>query len=124
MKLNPIFSDHMVFAAERPIRVYGEGDGAVCVEFAGQTAYAKSENGRWPDQFETMRCGGAYELSVRCAEETIVRKDIFVGEIYLCSGQSNMQMQLHETQFVPERYADEDILRFFATRRMSGEMVL
>ncbi len=124
MILNPIFTDHMVFAANKPIRVYGEGEGMVCVEFANQSAEVCAENGKWLAQLKPMERGGAYELKVRSLRpngEEIILRDIHVGEVYLCAGQSNMQVQLHETAFEPECYTDESRLRFFSTKRVEKE---
>lgn len=121
MKLNPIFTDRMVFAADKPIRIYGEGEGLIHAEMAGKAAEAYAENGRFMLQLPPMKCGGGYTLRVRSQVEEIVLSDICVGEVYLCAGQSNMQVKLSEIRFEPERYADECRLRFFTTERVEQE---
>ncbi len=121
MKLNSIFTDHMVFAANKPIRIYGEGEGTIRVEFAHQCVEVCAENGKWLAELEPMERGGAYELRVCSNAEEAILRDIYVGEVYLCAGQSNMQVQLQETAFESERYEDESRLRFFATKRVEKE---
>ena len=60
MKLDNIFSSHMVFAANKPIKVYGKGEGEVTVNFAGIETKATAQNGRWYAEFEPMNYGGPY----------------------------------------------------------------
>ncbi len=121
MKLDSIFTHHMVFAQGKPIRVYGEGSGSIRVEFAHQIAEVCAQNGKWLAELAPMQCGGAYTLRVSSGQEEIILNDIFVGEVYLCAGQSNLQVKLGETQFAPERYEDESRLRFFTTSRVEKE---
>lgn len=113
-----IFTDHMVLAADQPIRVYGKGSGPVCVSLNGETASAQAENGRWLVTLPAMPCGGPYQLTMACESETITLQDVYVGRVYLCAGQSNMQMILGDTDFPAEKYEDNHLLRFFATARL------
>ena len=47
LKLNPLFSDNMVLACGRPVRVFGEGDCEVTVRFLGEEKTVKCENGKF-----------------------------------------------------------------------------
>ena len=117
MKLNPMFTSHMVFAAGKPIRVWGEGCGTVSASFAGQTITAEAD-GRWELSFPAMICGGPYEMRLSLNGEEITLTDVWVGEVYLFSGQSNMQFKLYESNYPREKWEDEPRARMFATERI------
>ena len=118
MRLNPIFTSHMVFAADKPVRIYGEGEGDITVSMAGQIKKTAAQNGKWMAELEKMPCGGPYELIISSGTEKIVLEDVWMGQVYLCAGQSNMQLRLEETLFPQEQYESNGSLRFFATARM------
>lgn len=118
MKLDPIFSDSMVFAAGKPIRIYGEGAGEGTLRFAGQSQGIKSEGGRWGVEFAPMEYGGPYTLVFEFAEEKISFKDIYIGEVYLFAGQSNMQFKMKESSAPKELYEGLSSLRIFSTERI------
>ena len=54
MKLHPIFTDRMVLPANKPLRIFGEGDKAVTVSLSGQTAEAVPCEGKWQAQLSPM----------------------------------------------------------------------
>lgn len=101
MKLASLFTDGCVFQRRKPICVFGEGDGRVTVEFLGAEVAADSCDGKWLVTLPAAEAGGAYEMVVRlesCAQvggtppcETIVLKDILIGEVFIAAGQSNME---------------------------------
>ena len=97
MKLDRIFTSNMVFAAEKPIRVYGTGEGEVTVRFAGQCVSTKSEGDNWTVELPAMQYGGPYELAVEFSDRTETLENVFVGEVYLFAGQSNMQFKMWES---------------------------
>ena len=85
----------MVVQRRRPIRIAGtafRGTG-VRGEFGGVTAMTEADaSGEWVLEFPPMEAGGPYELSVTLPDgATIAFRDILVGEVWFCSGQSNMQ---------------------------------
>lgn len=105
--LPKIFSDHMVVQRNEQIRVWGWADRAtsVIVSFAGHSIMTKAgKDGRWQVMLPAMEAGGPYVLSVRTKHETIDIQDVLVGEVWICSGQSNMEFQLKSV-----RHADEEI---------------
>ena len=118
LKLNSIFCDNMVFAANKPIRVYGQGEGEITVAFNGKTTTVKAKSGKWLAEFEPMNYGGPYILEVSQEQEKIVLNNVYIGEVYLCSGQSNMQFKLGESTYPKEEYASNKNLRLFSTERM------
>ena len=114
MKLNKIFTSHMVFARNLPIRVYGEGLGNVEIQFAGKTKTLNSKNENWIVEFEPMEYGGPYSMEVKFDDNTVVLEDIYVGEVFLFAGQSNMQFKLGTSNTPEELYRSNDKLRFFS----------
>lgn len=91
VKLPSVLSDGMVLQRERPIKIWGTADPGenVVVTFKKKkyTAVA-DENGKWLVTLPAMKAGGPYELTVN--EMTV--KDILIGDVWLCSGQSNMEL--------------------------------
>ena len=118
MKLNPIFASHMVFAADKPIRIYGEGCGQVTVAFAGLQKELCSQEAFWLVELPPMACGGPYELRVTLDGEETVLTDVCVGEVYLFAGQSNLQFKLHESTTPRETWRDDARVRLFSTERV------
>lgn len=121
MKLNPIFRDRMVFAANLPIRIYGEGCGKAEIAFAGQKKTVVSEEAFWLTELAAMPYGGPYTLTVSFETETVVLEDIYVGEVYLFAGQSNMEWKLHQTITPEQMYKTNNKLRLFCAPRMGTE---
>lgn len=118
MKMDPIFTDHMVFAARKPIRIYGEGVGEAVLTFAGQSQSIKSVDGRWMVEFPPMEYGGPYTLEATLAGKRILLEDLYIGEVYLFAGQSNMQFKMKESNASKELYESLPALRLFSTDRI------
>ena len=118
MRLNKIFRSHMVFARNNPIRVYGDGYGTVSVCFAGNTKTITADKDKWLIEFSPMDYGGPYEMEVVLNGEKIVLEDIYVGDVYLLAGQSNLQFKLHESTTPKEMYESNNKLRLYTTDRI------
>ncbi|MCM8528252.1 MAG: hypothetical protein NE327_17140 [Lentisphaeraceae bacterium] len=92
VKLPSIFSDNMVLQQELDNKVWGwaePGEG-ITVKFAGNEYKTKADDkGNWSLKLKAMKYGGPYELSVS-GKNSITFKDVLVGEVWVCSGQSNM----------------------------------
>lgn len=100
LRLPNLFGDHMVFQRNAPIVIWGWADKneAVSLQFAGEIVQTKADlNGKWRISLKSMPAGGPYSLSVK-AKEKIVLKDILIGEVWVCSGQSNMEFRLQEAE--------------------------
>jgi sialate O-acetylesterase len=93
VKLPAIFSSHMVLQQGQNDRVWGlaDPDEEVTVEIAGQKKTAKTgADGKWSVTLDPLPVGGPHVLSVKGRNE-IMLDDVLVGEVWICSGQSNMQ---------------------------------
>ena len=97
LRLPAIMSDHMVIQRNEKIRFWGWADkGArVTVALAGNTASAKAaRDGRWSVQLPALPAGGPYTVTVSSKKETITLDDVLVDEVWICSGQSNIEFML------------------------------
>jgi len=86
-----IFSDHMVLQRDCPVKVWGKSDpGAkVAVKWRGKTYRSEaSPEGKWMVEVESTPAGGPFQMKVNSK----VINDIMVGDVYLASGQSNMEL--------------------------------
>lgn len=91
---NHLFTDHAVLQRGKPVPVWGSGtDGeTVTVRFAGQEVSTEVKDGRWMVTLEPMdACADGETLTITCGDQTIEVKDVLVGEVWIASGQSNMQ---------------------------------
>lgn len=115
MKLASIFTDHMVLQADMPIRIFGEGKGKVTVKFLGKTTEFETNDDSWCFTCPAEQYGGPYEMEVTLDGNVTVIKDIYVGEVWLACGQSNMEMLLFRTEYgIDEaKHAKNDMLRLF-----------
>ena len=116
LSVGPLFQDHAVLQRDRPIPVWGTagpGD-EVTVAFAGSQAIARADaSGRWTATLPAMAAGGPHGLEVRTASgATLTLSDILVGDVFLCSGQSNMEFGVAQSrggEFVATRSANDRI---------------
>ncbi|MGA4577892.1 sialate O-acetylesterase [Limisphaera sp. VF-2] len=102
-QLAPVFTDHMVLQQGQPVPVWGWGDDGekVTVRLGRQARSTRIENGKWEVRLAPLRAGGPYEMVVESASRTLRLTNVLVGEVWLCSGQSNMEWPL-ERSFQPE----------------------
>lgn len=120
------FQDHAVLQREKPLPIWGQTAPGSTVEitFAGQTASTTADaNGHWQVVIPAMKAGGPYTLSAKSSSgESQTLTDIMVGDVYLCSGQSNMELPLRlATNYDSElRGAFKPKLRLFHVQRFSS----
>ncbi|HXT59072.1 MAG TPA: prolyl oligopeptidase family serine peptidase [Pirellulales bacterium] len=99
VKLPAIFTSHMVLQQGQADRVWGWADKGeeVTVTIADQTKTAKAgDDGKWLITLDPLKVGGPHTLSVKGKNE-IKLDDVLVGEVWLCSGQSNMGMAVGQS---------------------------
>lgn len=119
MRLSEIFCDNMIFQKGKPIRVYGESCGEVTATLNGNTAKANPKNGRFVAELPPMSYGGPYELEVCGDGEKVTIQNVYVGEVILCSGQSNMEFTMKDETTPSEEYISDDLLRLFVSHKDS-----
>lgn len=98
VRLPHLFADHMVIQRDRPVKVWGWADKNETVEvrFNNQIKKAKADKyGNWMLFLDKMSFGGPYIMEIKGKSNHFSLNDIYVGDVWLCSGQSNMEMPVH-----------------------------
>jgi sialate O-acetylesterase len=98
IQLPGVFSDHAVLQRDRPVRVWGTASPGevISVQFHVQSATTVTdEAGQWEAWLRPESAGGPYVLSISGSQSSrLERKDLLVGDVWIASGQSNMNMPL------------------------------
>ena len=111
MNLPKLFGDHMVLQRRQPVPVWGQAEpGAeIRVSFREHRPAARADaEGRWRVELPEMEAGAPAELRIQAGDQTITLTDVRVGEVWLCGGQSNMQMALKSTENAEAEIAAAD----------------
>lgn len=93
VKLPSIFGNHMVLQQKMADKVWGTADPgeSITVTIADQTKTTKAGNdGKWSVTLDPLPAGGPHTLTIK-GSNTVTYDDVLVGEVWICSGQSNMQ---------------------------------
>lgn len=103
--LNRVFQDQVVLQRDTAINVWGTapaGD-TIRVMMAGQTARARADDdGSWSAQLSSLDAGGPHRLIARSSSGRVqVLEDVLIGDVFLCSGQSNMELSVQRTLNAP-----------------------
>ncbi|HLY10571.1 MAG TPA: sialate O-acetylesterase [Planctomycetota bacterium] len=94
LKLHSLFADHMVLQADFACPVWGtvEPGEDITVSIAGHKKTAKANaDGKWSLKLDPMKSGGPHEMTV-AGRTSVTVQDVLIGEVWVCSGQSNMEM--------------------------------
>jgi sialate O-acetylesterase len=92
--LNGVFQDHAVLQRERPIALWGKAapKAELSIAMAGKQASARADKqGNWRAELPALPAGGPFELTVTTKTASRTVHDVLVGDVWLCSGQSNME---------------------------------
>lgn len=93
LKFSPVFGDSMVVQRDKPIHVWGwtTAGSEVRVDLAGKEGSAKADSsGRFDVVLDSLPAGGPHEMTITAGDQVKTFSDILVGEVWVCSGQSNM----------------------------------
>lgn len=106
VRLPKLISDNMVLQRDRKIVVWGwaSGNERISVTFAGkQRKTTTNAKGTWSVELPEMKAGGPYTMKI-VGKNEIVLNDILIGDVWLCSGQSNMvhQMDIHDVTYAKD----------------------
>ena len=128
--LPKIFASGMVMQQQTKANIWGDAKANVTVKITTswnkKTVSIKSDdNGKWKTSIETPAAGGPYSITFNDGEKTEL-DNILMGELWICSGQSNMEMPMKGFKNQPVENAVEDILhsgdkqmRLFTVKRTS-----
>ena len=127
LKTAAIFNSHMVIQRGKPVPIWGwvTPGSKVSVEFAGQKQEAISgTNGKWQVMLSPLQTSEKErKMIISSGNETIVFKDVLVGEVWICSGQSNMKWPLKRKVTGREnaiKHANYTNLRLFNLHRTAS----
>ncbi|MEE9438548.1 MAG: sialate O-acetylesterase [Saprospiraceae bacterium] len=98
--LNKLFSDHMVIQRDKTIHIIGEGSQGLMVSAELSTYQASTiidNEGRFDIALPPLKAGGPFTLAITTKDTSITINDVLIGDIWICSGQSNMEFELHES---------------------------
>ena len=113
-----IFTDHMVLQRDQPLPIWGWAapGRTVTVEVGPHSARTRANaEGRWRVTLPPLGSGkGPLTMTVKAGQETIQLTDILVGEVWLCSGQSNMEMAVSSSEFKAAKHPN---IRIFSVPR-------
>ncbi len=98
LSLSPIFSDHMVLQQAEQVPIWGTAAPYTNVTVDGSWGNSVSartnSQGQWDTDILMPAAGGPFEVTISTNDTAIIIKDVMAGEVWLCSGQSNMEMPL------------------------------
>ncbi|WP_235908672.1 sialate O-acetylesterase [Roseiconus nitratireducens] len=98
--MSSVFGDAMVLQRQKPIHIWGwtAPDSEVKVSIGDATESATTDtDGRFDVQLPAMEAGGPHELSIVSGSDQRTIKDVLIGEVWICSGQSNMQWAVSQS---------------------------
>ncbi len=119
-----VFGSHMVLQRDQPVPVWGWADAGeqVTVRFAVQEVRATADSsGYWRAVLAPLPAGGPHSMVIR-GKNTVVLQDILVGDVWICSGQSNMEWPVKESNHAGREIAaatDPQIRLFTVPQTMS-----
>lgn len=130
IQLPSIFSDHIVLQQKMQVPVWGNAqpNSIVMVQLAGFTGTTKANaEGKWMIRLPEMNAGGPFEMKI-WDKDTIKVKDVMIGEVWLASGQSNMEYRVGtgvgsntEQEIADANYPN---LRYFSVNRQTSSVPL
>jgi sialate O-acetylesterase len=99
VRLSGMFSDNMVLQRDATVPIWGWADEGeqVTVEFQGKTATAKAKDGKWMVKLSGLKAGGPNTLVVK-GHNKVELANVVVGEVWVCSGQSNMEFAMSRAE--------------------------
>ena len=99
LQLPLLYSDNMILQRNKPLLLSGKADKGekIRVKIAGQQQTTCSgENGKWEVTFPPFEAGGPYTLEIRTSRQKQIYHNVWIGEVWVCSGQSNMAFPLKQ----------------------------
>ena len=109
VRLGSPFSDHLVLQRETNAAIWGWAEAgekvSVSASWGAEASVAAAGDGKWKVTLKTPEAGGPFTVTVK-GTNTIEFKDVLIGEVWLCSGQSNMQMPVSRSANAAEEIAN------------------
>ncbi|RAV99250.1 sialate O-acetylesterase [Pseudochryseolinea flava] len=120
--LPQIFTDNMVLQRDKAVKVWGWADAGenVSVSFNGQTVKVKTDkSGHWIVSLKPMAFGGPFEMKIAGKANNVSLKNVLIGDVWICSGQSNMEWTIKNTNNSAKEVAEANYpnIRFFTVEK-------
>lgn len=98
LELPAIFGNNMVMQQKTENAIWGKAAAGEDIEinstWGEKTTVKAKTNGEWMTKLKTPEAGGPYEITIKGEDSEITFKNVLIGEVWVCSGQSNMEMPL------------------------------
>ena len=98
IKLSPLFSDNMVLQQKEQVLLWGESKSEqveIVTSWNNKKQVSQTNaDGVWTVKVQTPQAGGPYTIKISDRKKSITLKNVMIGEVWLCAGQSNMEMQV------------------------------
>ena len=122
IRLPEIFTDNMVLQRDGPVKIWGDAgkNETIIIDFNKQKVKTKAgKDGQWMIELKAMPYGGPYDMQISSKSESITLKNILIGDVWLCSGQSNMEWIVKNVNNAEQEMAaaDFDNIRLFTVPR-------
>lgn len=124
-----LYSDHAVLQRNKPLTIRGTAEAGSAVSLSLHKhiiSVSPQASGYWEAVMPAMSAGGPYELDVSQGDQKIVIHDLLIGDVWLCSGQSNMEWPVSKSANYSEEMKDADypdIRQFFIEHNVSIQPV-
>ncbi len=124
--LPSIFSNKMVLQQRSSVAIWGWADPGERISIRGSwmgmsVTTIADEKGNWREKLQTLAAGGPYSVNIN-GKNSIELTDVLIGEVWICSGQSNMVFKLKASENANAEIAVADLpmIRFFNVKRQYG----
>ncbi|SHF74873.1 sialate O-acetylesterase [Flavobacterium fluvii] len=116
IKLPALFTDNMMLQQKSNTPMWGwastNANVTIKTSWDSKTYKVKADNsGKWKTELQTPSFGGPFTIEISEGNEKVVVKNVLIGEVWLCSGQSNMEMPLKGFPGQPVKNGNEIIVR-------------
>jgi len=107
--LGSVFTDGLVLQREAEVALWGmaapQEEVTLSASWGARATTQADTDGKWRVEIETVEAGGPYEVKVSSGESMVVLEDVLLGDVWFCSGQSNMEWRVQQFYSKKERQA-------------------
>ncbi len=129
LRLPDIISDHMLLQQDSEVKFWGWANPRTKIQIVADwnndtIRTAASNKAKWETLLKTPKAGGPYIIQVISEEEAITIQDVKIGELWICSGQSNMEYSVNEGVIDAEAAmpdSQNDQIRFFFVEKATAD---
>jgi sialate O-acetylesterase len=130
IRLPSIIADHMVLQQQSKITLWGWANPNEKVEIScnwqkNTITVLADQKGEWKIEAQTIKAGGPYTIMFKGASTSLTVKDVYLGEVWFCSGQSNMEWNVGREKFADSviRAASNPLIRMFTVAKFASPLL-